>query len=159
MKDNYRIAALVALMVGAIGVTGVVEAREGHGRYGPEHDFSELDADGDGLVTMEEMVAHREARFDSADTNSDGFLSAEEMTAQAQERVARRVARMIERHDENGDGQIGKDEMNGHEDRRAHMFERMDSDGDGAISEEEFEEGKARHAGRRHRHGEGSASE
>jgi hypothetical protein len=74
------------------------------------------DADGDGLISRDEIVAH--------------------LTKRAAERIATRADRMIAHHDSDGDGMLSTDEV-----KAAHggrMFERLDADGDGAISRGEF---------------------
>lgn len=106
--------------------------------------FSELDTNGDGAVTQEEMDARKAARFAEADTNGDGLLSVDEMLAaqakQEEDRRARRAARMIERFDSNDDGQLSAEELSEREGgRRGSLFERADADNDGKISEEEFQ--------------------
>lgn len=135
-----KTVVLMAALITAAGITAA-EAREGKGE-GERMTFAQLDTDGNGEITLAEMQARQAERFASIDTNGDGGLSAEELTAKASERadsdrVAKRVERMIERSDANGDGLIQADEMGG--DRQGKMFERIDTDGNGSISEEEFE--------------------
>ncbi|MEY1556408.1 EF-hand domain-containing protein [Yoonia sp. R2331] len=109
-------------------------------------DFATLDADGDGMLTLEEMQAAGAARFAAADADGDGALSAEELTAQMSERAARGADRMIERLDENGDGLLQQAEMQDSRmaDRAERLFARADADEDGSISAEEFEAVKER---------------
>lgn len=110
----------------------------------PEIVFEELDLNGDGAITLEEMTGAGDARFAEADANGNGTLDRDELLARAQERAERGVDRMIERVDANGDGALSQEEMaNMREGRRgpnpARMFERIDADGDGSISQGEFE--------------------
>jgi hypothetical protein len=46
-------------------------------------------SNGDGAVTLEEMEGAREARFAEADANGDGVLDRDELLAGASERMAR----------------------------------------------------------------------
>ena len=101
-------------------------------------DFATLDADGNGALTLEELQAQGAARFAAADTNGDGGLSAEELTAQADQRRAERTAKMIEQHDENGDGLLQAEEMGPKGDRMEKMFDRMDANDDGTVDADEF---------------------
>lgn len=119
---------------------------------GPRHDrpegpppmmaFEEMDTDGNGSITVEEMQARRAERVEGVDTNNDGKLSAEELaqvdiareTARATARAESKVARM----DADGDGLLSAAELaTPPEGPDARMFARIDTDGDGAISREE----------------------
>ncbi len=127
--------------------------RGGHqGGMAMQHSFEDLDADGDGSITPQEMAGHMQARFEGADSDGDGVLSREELVARMmerqEERMGRRADHMIERHDANGDGMLSMDEMRA--DHQGRMFERLDTDGDGAISEAEFDAMQERHGGRTH---------
>jgi len=135
---------------------GIAQARGGHGgeRPGAEFIFEELDANGDGVVTQAEIDAHAAARFAKSDTDGDGNLSVEEMVATAEarmqermkrgsEKMAKRTERMIERKDTNDDGMLSMAELQDGKQRGGKIFERMDTDGDGAISRAEFDAAKA----------------
>ena len=113
--------------------------------------FDAIDADANGEITQAEIEAHAKARFDAADSDGNGSLSADELKAQAEERRAERMARMqermIDRADENDDGEISFDEM-----KRApmdKMFDRVDADDSGSLSKEELDEMAKRFADRR----------
>jgi Ca2+-binding EF-hand superfamily protein len=114
------------------------------GGFGPQMLFSELDSDGDGAVTLEEMQGAHEGRFAQADADGDGRLSREEMVAQAMTRAEAGIDRLLERADADGDGALSEAEL---DDMRAarrvaglqRMFERADANGDGQLSEAEFE--------------------
>jgi len=131
-------ALILALTAGAFASTG--EARD-HGRERPT--FEQLDSNGDGQITQDELQARGAARFAEADSNGDGALSRAELEAQASERMASRIDRMMERLDSNGDGQLSQDEMQSRRDP-SRMFARLDTDESGGISQEEFEAMKTR---------------
>lgn len=104
--------------------------------------FTELDTDGNGELTLEEMLAHREARFAEADTDGDGNLSRDELIAAAMGRVEDSIDRRMERFDDNEDGMLSANEMDDMRPRGPgpeRLFSRMDEDGDGVVSAEEFE--------------------
>lgn len=145
MKNAARIAS-IALVSVALSTSAVLAMGPAGG---PRMSFAELDADGDGKITQEEMQGHRAARFARADTDGDGNLSRAELEAQAQAQASEHVTRMIERLDSNKDGQLSLDEMPEPRGDGERFFGRMDADGDRAISEQEFaqmqERMKARH--------------
>lgn len=141
---------LMAGLAAAVLAGTVMPAQAQMGKMGEkrmQHRFEEIDADGDGRITQEEMAGHMQARFEGADSDGDGQLSRDEILARMQQRQAERMARMadhmLERHDANGDGLLSPDEMRAP--AKGGMFERMDADGDGAISKEEFASMRERH--------------
>lgn len=134
MKNLMMMSALGMSIVLGGAVQGMAASGEGKG---PRHSFEQLDTNGDGQLTRDEMQAHMKARFDAADTNGDGVMSLEEMQARGQERAAKRATKMIERLDTDGDGGVSFDEAQAR--RGGKMFERADTDGDGAISKAEFD--------------------
>ncbi|ARO14157.1 EF hand domain protein [Ketogulonicigenium robustum] len=78
--------------------------------------FADLDANGDGQLTLEDFAALRAARFAALDTNGDGTISAEEVVAAEEAaRQARQLDRaqaMLDRLDANGDGVLQVEELN-----------------------------------------------
>jgi hypothetical protein len=159
-------AALVAVVLAGLSTAAMADRGdrgdptgfEGLGPF-PLLDFAAIDADKDGKITKAELEAHRAARVAAVDADKDGKLSATELKAQAMERAAARademVARMIERHDSDGDGLISAAEMAAGP-APGDIFDRIDRDGDGAISMAEAEAARdhmARRMGRHHGRG------
>ena len=140
---------IFALALGA--GSAMAKGGPGGGFRGPI-DFEQIDSNGDGVITQEDISVRAEERFKAADTNGDGKLSAEEMKAGAEsrraERMQSRIDRMVERHDADGDGMLTLEEMQSDE-RGGRFFERFDKDGDGSITSEEFEAAKAEFKGRK----------
>jgi Ca2+-binding EF-hand superfamily protein len=167
MKRAVLISGLTALALAGTAAVGIAASHGksgmgghsmgghsmgGHsmGERGAMLSFDEMDIDGDGKITAEEMQAHASLRFDAADTNNDGFVDAAElqahMLAQATARMQDRSARMIARLDTDKDGKLSPEEMRAGPrggDRFERMLKRMDTDGDGAISREEMEAARA----------------
>jgi EF-hand domain pair len=154
-KKSMALLALSAILIGSLSTTAIAK---GMGDHGPMRmlNFKEIDADKDGKVTAEEFAAFRAAEFAKADTNSDGQISAEELAArhiaEATGRAAEMSAQMIERMDEDGNGQLSMEEMeNGP--RPVSMFERADEDGDGALTQAEVDATMQKMRGKHGRHG------
>lgn len=116
---------------------GPMEGRGG----GPKLDFAKADADGDGVVTVEEMAARRAAEIAALDADGDGFVTAQEMVdrtrAVMEARMLERAQRQLERLDADADGQLSVSELP--EAPFDRMFAAIDADGDGAVTEAEFE--------------------
>ncbi len=103
--------------------------------------FTKADANGDGLLSPDEIRAYRKAIFESRDSNGDGRLTKEELVAAAMKRVEQRITRRVDarmaRRDRNGDGAIDMNEAVGTRgiDR---LFKRFDANGDGRLSAAEM---------------------
>lgn len=106
-------------------------------------DFATADADGDGVVTQEEVTARQQARFEQADVDGNGGLSAEELIAMQEslrEEASRAAAaRRIASLDDSGDGLLQAEELEARTPRIAPLFDRIDTDEDGGISQAELE--------------------
>ncbi|MGR3520654.1 MAG: EF-hand domain-containing protein [Roseovarius sp.] len=139
MRHMGRLATLALAIALGGGLSAAVEAHEqdgmgygmgmgmGHGMgmwsgmwgEGPKdmtERFGEADADGDGKLDRDELVAG--------------------MTARAEDRISARADRMIEGRDADGDGMLTLEEMRAGPTGR--IFDGLDADGDGSISREEF---------------------
>ena len=145
MKRTLIFGSVIVTMAASTAVMATAkQGGEGpRGVRGMLINFTDLDLNGDGLITLDEVREQRDARFAAADADGDGLLSADELTAQSAERAAERVAKMIAQFDENDDGMLSVTELpkpRGGQDRAERIFERLDADGDGAITEAEFAE-------------------
>ena len=140
MKKQILIATLLSLTAAAAGTLAV--AKPGFGPERQKPTFEQLDADSNGELTTAELEAMGKKRFTEVDTNGDGLLSAEEMAAHQQARIAEYTAKMIEKFDKDGDGQLSEAEMP--ERPGPHkLFEKADTDGNGSISKAEFDTAQA----------------
>ena len=106
--------------------------------------FTQLDVDGNGVLTQEELAKAGQLRFAKADSDKDGFLSKAEVRNQMlrslQKRIAGKSAKMVERRDIDKDGKLSLEEMQATSGKRGtKIFARLDKNDDGAVSAEEFE--------------------
>ncbi|NJM84204.1 MAG: hypothetical protein HC844_18730 [Tabrizicola sp.] len=110
------------------------EGRGGPGRGGSEMFltlFGQVDADGNGSVTQEEIDAFRTAKVGQADASGDGALSIEEFDTLYREFTRSRMVDMFQELDADGDGSVSAAELDA---RVGDVVNRLDRDGDGALT-------------------------
>jgi Ca2+-binding EF-hand superfamily protein len=136
LKESITALAIVAGLVATSA-----QARDGEQDRGAQREarFAQMDANGDGQLTAEEIVARSAARFAAADSDGDGAITLDEMKAQA-----RSNDRFMARFDADKDGTLSAEELAKAEDSRmgkraAKHFERMDADNSGGITLEEMQ--------------------
>lgn len=140
-RANIQILALASLIAAGGSALVAQEAAKGEDRM--QERFTQMDTNGDGALSQEEIQASADARFAAMDADGDGFLTAEEMQAAAAARRADRGQRMLERLDADGNGSLsaqelaamGEGKMGKRSDR---MMQRMDANEDGKLSPEEM---------------------
>lgn len=109
--------------------------------------FMELDANGDGLVSLDEVKAPQMERFQETDTDGDGYISADEARAAFAQHVPAEIIEemqargmpdpgdtFISNLDTDGDGRVSPEEFI---QPAVESFNRMDADGNGMITPEE----------------------
>ena len=91
---------LSGVLVASLAVAGNFGHHQKRG-----HIFSAamLDADGDGALTKDELLAHNRARFDRLDADGDGMISPDEFGG--------RLVAMFTRMDADSDGLLSGDEL------------------------------------------------
>ena len=153
------LVASVAIVAGAGVTTAYAQDR---GDHGPAPTFEELDVDGSGEITAEDLEALRANRFGEIDANGDGSVSEAEFMAHATARAEERAAGMFARLDADGDGQLSRDVLESRQGRGMgqRLLTRFDADNSGGVSAEEFETAKEllaeRRGGGKHRDGRGN---
>lgn len=137
LASIFGAAALLALPLHADG-----------GKRGKN--FADMDADGNGSVSLEEMKAKHAERFAEMDADNSGEVSLEEMQAHHEDKGNKRkgghgnrMAIMFRGLDADGSGGISAAEMAAMHDLDA-RFGELDSNGDGALSEDELKAGRGK---------------
>lgn len=126
--------ALAAMMIG-FGGTAWAGAEKMRG-----HVFERVDANKDDKVTADEIRPFTNKRFARFDADGDGVVSTEEIDAHLMKRMIKWRQRLLLRFDGDGDGTITRTEFT---DKADAMFQRVDANDDGAIDREEAR--RARH--------------
>lgn len=155
--DNVKtVTAGRAALVLAIGLCSAValSAQAGDRHHGSRAtaNFSQMDANSDGMLTQAEVDTFRATRMAEMDGNGDGVVTFEEAAAQRQAKREQRAQARFARQDENGDGVLSADEIGN---RAAAMFERLDANGDGVVSVDELPRGRGHHRRGRHQQAQG----
>lgn len=103
---------------------------QGFGRRGgsamQQQLFKQIDANGDGSISQEEMDTFRAAKIAAADLNKDGALSLEEFDTLYRELTRTRMVRAFQSLDSDGDGVISAEEMDA---RVTLIMQRMEGKG------------------------------
>lgn len=156
---------LLGMIVVATMASSLAYAQGGPDGPGPRGEgfmqerFADLDTNGDGRITRDEVDAKIAADFSAADTDGNGTLSEEEADAFHQARHEERMARHEERREGRGDrhfnraagddGVIDREEFATH---GLHRFEMADLDENGEVTETEMELVASVMGGRHGRH-------
>jgi Ca2+-binding EF-hand superfamily protein len=152
-KERAIALALAALFVAAAVSTAAAQVSEGQAVQPPPEMaaafIKEHDTDGDGKVSQAEALAPHEARFKELDANGDGFVTVEEfrqsfeaqVPLEARQRMKERGLgdpgeSFIKELDKNGDGKVDLSEALV---SSVEGFKRMDADGDGFATRAEVD--------------------
>ena len=111
-----------------------------------------FDADGDGVVTRDEVVAVRTDRLNAFDTDGDGALTLAEYEPLWNDAMREELVDRFQAHDDDGDGRVTVAEFNDEVGRgrseeeaaelaaaRTERHGAFDADGDGALTLAEYE--------------------
>ena len=151
MNNSIKIALAIGVAtLGGLAIAGTSFAGGGHGwkghHAGGDHHggpkgaamFEQLDADGDGRVTRAEMESAIDEHLAGADSDKSGSLSLDEFEGLWLSKMRERMVDDFQRLDNDGDGQVTREEMAKPMER---MFDRADRNDDGAIERGEGRRG------------------
>ena len=158
-KRKVLLVAGVLLAAGTVAALAAAPHFRGHHRMGMGFDggdrprgarlaerLKEMDANKDGVVTLEEFLGRRDAGFARLDKTGDGFVDASDIAARAKENTDYRARRFLKMFDANKDGKVSKEEF---EQRAKDRFAMRDLNSDGAIDLDDMGPGMRDRAGRR----------
>jgi Ca2+-binding EF-hand superfamily protein len=124
------ISTLAALSLSALPAVAH-EGKEGRGHRDPAALVKHFDKNGDGKLQLTELPDRMKQRLAPADTNGDGVLAVEELTAHRDARKAARKAAMDADHN----GEVSQTEREAFRtEKQKEHFAKMDKDGNGQIS-------------------------
>lgn len=138
----------LTLSAAALALSGASIAYASH--HGGKHN---VDANGDGVVSLEETMARSDTMFAKMDVDGNGQIDAGDREARKAERFAKA--------DANGDGEVTQEEMlaarearqaertERRGERREQRFAQLDTDGSGGLSETELDAAKDGRKGQR----------
>jgi Ca2+-binding EF-hand superfamily protein len=136
LSKRGTLITVVAVCILALAATAVMAQDGGDGKIskdefqGPENMFARIDANGDGVITQDEIGGMK----------GRGGAPGEPGGRRGAGDPEQRWKKMLENWDANNDGQISKDEFQGPE----QVFKILDRDGDGVITEQEGKQGGER---------------
>jgi Ca2+-binding EF-hand superfamily protein len=161
---------IAGVLIAAGGAAAIAAGGDRHGRFGQHHGrggmgdmmmggmggpgfgggflaerLKSLDANKDGVITLEEVLAARQPIFARIDTNGDGVIDAKEIEAETKLNVDYWTKVFMHRFDQNKDGRITREEF----ERAAGQRFGMGSDGamgrDMPRGEREMHRGEGMH--------------
>ena len=170
-KTAITLVATGVIGLGAIGATVIPAMAKHHGEnYGDKQaKFAEMDTNGDGGVSLDELTANATAKvqrmFDKMDANGDGQITEEELTSRKGKGKKGKYGgkhggkyggkhggkhggkyggkyggiMSFDSLDANDDGTVALDELTAY---AQEIFTKMDADGDGQVTKDEIKSAK-----------------
>lgn len=131
--QSSRLLAFFLASSAAMAITISAAVAQG---ANPEEMIAQADANGDGDISWDEVMALRAKSFDKLDRNDDGVISADDRPAGFfAARFDDAFKRVEANFDGDRDGQVTRDEMMG---APAPLFQKGDVNQDGVLTTEEL---------------------
>lgn len=142
MKQLYVFG--IATLIGGLAFVSAQAADEGKGGKHGTFFLERFDADKDGQVSLQEFEDARNHRFEDIDSDGSGGVTLEEMRAHREKMRQEREARRFAKLDADGSGEVSEEEF---QNKKKSMFERLDKNGDGVIEKSELPKWGGKHHG------------
>jgi Ca2+-binding EF-hand superfamily protein len=146
--------AVVLVAGGIAAVAYAAQTKHGHhwGHGGHmrwmESMLMPMDSDNDGSITRAEIESGTAAKAAEVDANKDGNITAEEVVAYREKQRLQRLADEIKAMDQDGNGAVSVAE---YEAAQVWRIARLDRDGNGTIDPDELRPHRGPHDGMPHR--------
>lgn len=143
---NRTIISACAIVVISLGGIAAMDSAQAQGMGGfadPIELFEQADANRDGVVSRDEYLAARVAKFDSLDRNHDGYLTDADFPRLGKmggER-ADKLREMLQKADTNHDGKVSREEFRN---AGTPIFDLADANHDGVIDKAELQQAAER---------------
>lgn len=144
-------ACWIAPLMLLVALGACATSAPSRGERDPLEMFMSADGNGDGVVSRQEFIAGRQARFDRFDRNGDGYLSSADAPGGGRRRGGGgggRMAQALDVVDANGDGRVSRREF---VEGPTLMFDRADADRNGLVDPRELDGLAAQISARRNR--------
>jgi Ca2+-binding EF-hand superfamily protein len=140
MKKYYLTASILGsgLLLAGSALAGGPDCDKG-GKGGAGQ-FTRLDSNKDGKVTLAELTQSKEGWLSQIDLNKDGVATPAEIEASHASRRTQHIERMFERKDANKDGRLTREESR----MQAAGFAKADTNNDGALTPAELAQAPGR---------------
>jgi len=135
MLKRVAVLAFALLPLAASAQTAVPPPRDENYHGGNNALLLKYDANHDGTVTRDELIAGLKAEFAGLDTHHTGCLTPDQVTEINQERIAADQSAATPLQDWNQDGCVDYREFSA---AAYSLFDQLDRNGDGKVTPQEF---------------------
>jgi Ca2+-binding EF-hand superfamily protein len=100
---------LISFLISSISILPAYA--DGHEQRGPSKIFEKADTNQDGITSKQEFLDFHEQKFDEIDSDGDGNITKEDLTAHIDSKREEKKGEMFDKMDQDGSGQISREEL------------------------------------------------